>query len=145
MQKHVFLMILIACSAGVSSAQPNGPVGHHGPNLMHQLEELGVDDQTKTRIKSLMLKTRKSVVPIKSKLEMAKIELHELLDSSEVDETKVMSALDRVAALTLQIKKLRMKAMLGVQKLLTPDQRTQMKKRMKKQHKRGMHHRRHQQ
>ena len=44
-----------------------------------------------------MRKTRRDMVPLKSKLEAAKIQLQELMEADKIDRNAVMKAIDTVA------------------------------------------------
>ena len=54
------------------------------------------------------------MVPLKSKLEAAKIQLQELMEADKIDRNAVMKAIDTVAIAKANIQKRRVSAMLSV-------------------------------
>ena len=118
---------------------------HKGPNskgMMHKLKALGVDASVIKEIKRISIANRKAQVPLKSAAELAKIELHELLDADQVDEAAVMKAIDNVSAAKTRVRKNQIRTMLKIRALLTPEQRIAFKQfREKRRGKRDRKHR----
>ena len=116
--------------------------GQGGQGMMHKLKSLGVEVSVLKEIKRISIANRKAQVPLKSAAELAKIELHELLDADEVNEPEVMKAIDKVTAAETKVRKNQVRTMLKIRALLTPEQRTAFKqfrdqRRGKRKHRRG--------
>ena len=118
----VFLTCLSLLFASYAAADDHRR-GEGGKGMMHKLKSLGVDASVMKKIKSISIANRKAQVPLKSAVELAQIELHELLDADEVNEAEVMKAIDKVAAAKTKVRKNQVRTMLKIRALLTPEQR----------------------
>ena len=136
-----FLTFLCLLFASYAHADDHGK-RHGGKGMMHKLKSLGVEVSVIKEIKRISIANRKAQVPLKSAMELAKIELHELLDANEVNEADVMKAIDKVAAAKTKVRKNQVRTMLKIRALLTPEQRIAFKqfrekRRGQRKHRRG--------
>ena len=113
--------------------------GPRGGAMIQELRSMGVEASVIKQIKSITIASRKAKIPLKSAVELAKIELHELLDADEVNETAVMAAIDKVSTAKAKVRKNQVRTMLKIRALLTPQQRAVFKQ--KQAQRRG--HRKH--
>ena len=113
--------------------------GQGGKGMMHKLKSLGVEASVIKEIKRISIANRKAQVPLKSAAELAKIELHELLDADEVNEDEVMKAIEKVAAAKTKVRKNQVRTMLKIRSLLTPEQRIGFKQFHEKRRKKREH------
>jgi Spy/CpxP family protein refolding chaperone len=95
---------------------------------MHQrlAEALNLSDEQKTQIHQIMLDTRKKNIDTKAKLELARLELHELMRADAPDQKKIDVKITEVSKLRETMMRARIESHLAMQKLLTPEQRKKM-------------------
>ena len=115
--------------------------GQAGKGMIHTLKTLGVEASVLKQIKRISIENRKAQVPLKSAAELAKIELHELLDADEVNEAEIMKAIDKVSAAKTKVRKNQVRTMLKIRALLTPEQRIAFKQFRGKRRGKGKHRR----
>ncbi|MGB0648167.1 MAG: Spy/CpxP family protein refolding chaperone [Bradymonadia bacterium] len=135
--KHQYLInsLLIAMLSlfSISSAYASPESGarkHRVKKIMKVLKSLNLDRTVRKDIRQTMRKTRRDMVPLKSKLEAAKIQLQELMEADNIDRNAVMKAIDAVAIAKTNIQKRRVSAMLSIREKLTPEQRDLFRKKM---------------
>lgn len=123
----VFLAGLIICFA----EEP--PIMDIQPQQMNRerygkglASKLGLSDETAAEIRTKMHDTRITMIKLKSERDVAKTELEYLMKADSVDESAVLKAADKLAQVTGDILKTRVKARLDTLKMLTPEQRKQM-------------------
>ena len=111
--------------------------------MIHALKSLDLSDEVRQEIKVTMRKTRRDMIELKSKLELAKVTTHELLEADEVDRQKVFAAIDALAVAKANVHKRRIEAMLDIKAKLSPEQRKAFSKAMEERskHKDRPHHR----
>ena len=131
MMKRTSLMIgtalLIFSLSSVAFANKNG--GHkQGPNFNNYIEQLGLDENTLAKIKEIRRADRDNKVEIKYKVEKAKNRLKDLLQEDNPRESAVMDAADDVGELETEMRKSRLRTMLKINSLLSPDQRATFRK-----------------
>jgi Spy/CpxP family protein refolding chaperone len=94
-----------------------------GRGLERMAEKLGVDAATKTQIKQLVTQSRAEAKALRQQLRQEKRKLRELLKQDAPAEAAVLAQADALGRLKLKLKKLRLKTILRVRQLLTPQQR----------------------
>lgn len=120
----ITMMSLLLSSTVYADDHIKGP---RGDGMMKTLQAMGVDGSVLKQIKAITLANRKAQIPLKSAVELAKIELHELLDADEVSEAAVMTAIDKVSSAKTKVRKNQVRTMLKIRALLTPEQRKAVK------------------
>ncbi len=94
--------------------------GHH---LWKMLSRLGLDEKQKEAVKAIQSRTAKDTVRKQADIQLARIELRDILGKDKVDMTAVESNLKKTAALQTEIRLSHIKAMQEVKALLTPEQK----------------------
>jgi Spy/CpxP family protein refolding chaperone len=108
---------------------PGGPPHHRGgpPPLEHVLERnaerLGLDAATEAEIRAISSASRAEGERIRESLDAAHREMRALLSADAPDESAVMQQVERIGALETEAHKSRLRGMLQIRALLTPEQR----------------------
>jgi Spy/CpxP family protein refolding chaperone len=128
----ILVLALIAgiCLPSLAMARPGGP-GLRGlaPERIDRMaERLELDAGTTDKIKDLVHQTQKEAIGIQARMETARLDLRQQLNDEDPDRSSVMAQIDQVAALKVSVKKLEVNLLLDVRGLLTPEQRTGLKK-----------------
>lgn len=135
--------LLALCGfAATALAQPPGPppdhdgppgMGRRGPPpidavMERHADELGLDEATRAAIQAIAARSREVEQPLNEELH----ELHEgmrtLLDADAPILDDVMQWADRIGAAETELKKQRLRTMLEVRALLSPEQRQKLVK-----------------
>jgi Spy/CpxP family protein refolding chaperone len=132
---------------GMQKGGMMGGMGHHETSTMHgmggmqgggammgddhpmwkHLMGLGLDDKQKESLKALRSKTEKDMVKKKADMQIAGIELKDLLDKDPVDMKAVEALAKKKGSLKTEMFLAHIKAREEMKALLTPDQRKQLK------------------
>jgi len=98
---------------------------HH--HFWKLLVGLGLDDKQKEAVKAIRSKMEKENVKKKADLQLARIDLRDLLGRDEVDIKSVETTLKKMASLQSDIRLDHIKAIQDIKALLTPEQRSKLK------------------
>ncbi|MBI5508323.1 MAG: periplasmic heavy metal sensor [Deltaproteobacteria bacterium] len=90
--------------------------------------ELGVADSVLGQIKDKSYKSDQEAIKLRADLDSARLEMRRLMDEDKPDPAKVMKQIDAVGNLETELKKNRVRLLLSVRELLTPDQRKKLQK-----------------
>ena len=101
-------------------------------------EQLELDEVTKGRVQGLLKQSREAAKAAKSSLRQERRKLRFLLDQDAPQERLVMRQADRLGRLKTELKKLRLRTMLRMRALLTPQQRDKLRK-LRRARRRAMH------
>lgn len=135
---------------GMQEGGMMGGMGHQGMAMMHgmggmqggammmdddhpmwkHLMGLGLDDKQKDALKALRSKTMKDMVKRMADMQIAGIELKDLLDKDPVDMKSVEVSLKKNASLKTEMFLAHIKAREEMKSILTPDQRKRLKEMM---------------
>jgi Spy/CpxP family protein refolding chaperone len=127
------------CAAGGRDLLEQGmPMMHHGIDMKNErpgmgpfmgkhFMNLGLDEKQKEAIKDINSKALKSVIRKSAELEIARIELRDILDKDSVDLNAVGTLLKKIESLNTDIHFLHIKAMEEIKALLTPEQKKKFK------------------
>jgi Spy/CpxP family protein refolding chaperone len=111
-------------------AQPPGPPRPHGPpheaRLEHLVESIGLDEKTLTEVYKVIDASKAEHRELRRKLREVHDRMHSLLEQKEPDEAAVMAQADTIGALETEIQKQRLRTVLQVRALLTPEQRAKL-------------------
>lgn len=138
-------LALAACLglfAGAATAQPpdaaGGPGGRrfdrrHGPPPFEQVlerhaERLGLDDAARARVRAIADAARPEGDRLRNELEDRQREMRELLGADAPDEAAVLAQADRIGAAETALQKQRLRTMLEIRAILTPEQRAELVK-----------------
>ena len=110
-----------------------GPRGPHGPPpIEHVLErhagELGLDADTRAAIRAIAAKARLDERPASEELRTLHEQMRTLLEGDSPKLDDVMQWADRIGAAETELKKSRLRTMLEIRTLLTPEQRQKLVK-----------------
>lgn len=123
-------LAVLVLSAGLLSAQPRmGMRG--GPERMQQrkdfTEELGLSAEQQEKIRQIRLAAHKQNIEQRAKLQLARLELHELMQADSPDQKLIEAKLTELSKLRDAAMRNHVTTFLEVQKVLTPEQRQKAK------------------
>lgn len=98
-----------------------------GKVLMSHAEELGLTDYQLDQLKDIWMEFKKSKIRIKSEMEIAHIEMAQMLMQEEVDMAAVESQIKKIQQMRGELMLEKTKTMLKGREILTPEQRTMFK------------------
>lgn len=106
----------------------------HGPHgrppidnlLERHADELGLDADLRTTIRAIAAESRKDEEPVAEQLRALHEEMRQLLDGESPKLDDVMEWADRIGAAETELKKRRLRTMLEIRALLTPEQRQKL-------------------
>jgi Spy/CpxP family protein refolding chaperone len=100
------------------------PMQASANRMRRMARQLNLTAAQQQSIKTIVYQSRRSMITLKAQLQLARLDLSQLLDQHKPDQKAVVTALDKVGALELQMKKKRILMMLKIKALLTPQQAT---------------------
>ena len=122
----VCVLLLGLSVSGASGEQP-GRSRHAGPPaarfIEKHAEQLGIDETTRQAIQGLVEEARTRGRETRASLKQARTDMRELLEQDSPDEAAIMQHAERLGALRTEVRKNRLRAMLQIRALLTPEQR----------------------
>jgi Spy/CpxP family protein refolding chaperone len=137
------LLLALGGFAVAALAQPPGPeappdggppgMGRRGPPPIEDVmerhaAELGLDDATRASIKEIAARARAVEQPLDARLQGLHEEMRKLLDADSPKLDDVMQWADRIGAAETELRKQRLRTMLEVRTLLSPEQRQKLVK-----------------
>lgn len=130
LKKTAMAMILPLVMAGMAFSQPMGPGGQGGgkedlPPML--IKKLGLTEQQKDKVQSIRMSAEKGKIMLEAELHIKQIELQEELEKKNVSEKKVDKFIDEIAQLQKKMLESRIKTMLALKKVLTPEQQEKVK------------------
>ncbi len=105
-------------------------MGEHHIRMI--LMQLGLDDKQKEQIDGIITRTKKDMIKRNADLEIAKIDLENILSKDPVDMKAAESKLRELEAIKTDLKLVHLKAVQEGKSMLTPEQRAKMKEIMHK-------------
>jgi len=112
-------------------------MGRHHPWFQHGVSlilrnsmRLGLNDQQKAKLNDIRIKYTKDIIRQDAELKIAEIDLDSLLKESEINLQKVKEALKKTEGMETQIRYLRIEALTEARKILTEEQRENLRKMM---------------
>jgi Spy/CpxP family protein refolding chaperone len=127
--KKVSIIILMVALPALLLAQPHGM-----SRSMHQsgswmgMEQLNLSDEQADQLHTLRIAHQKKMVPLRADLQLAQIELDELVRAGDSSK-KLDAAIKKVNDLEGSLNELRIKHQIEVDKVLTEEQRRMMQMR----------------
>ena len=129
--------LLVAAPAQAQKGGPHEGMGGPGMGKMFRPEmidmlatELGVADSVVKQVKDKAYKADQEAIKLRADLDSGRLEMRRLMDEDKPDAAKVMKQIEVVGALETELKKNRIRLLLSVRELLTPDQRKKLEKLM---------------
>jgi Spy/CpxP family protein refolding chaperone len=148
--KRIGLTIIAACfiaglAAASAGAQMGGGMGKgcgmgmgggggmgmwDGAHAMHVIGALGLDDNQSTEVKALLLKLQKEMIQKRAGIQVAEIELREILDKDTVDIKVAETKVKQIASLKTDAAMMHIQGIEDVKARLTPDQKKKLSEMM---------------
>lgn len=94
-----------------------------GGSPMERLKDLGLDEKQKEAVQAIHLRTKKEMVRKKADLQVAEIELKELLSKDPVDLNAAEAAVKKIEGMKSEKRMLHIKTMEEIKASLTPEQK----------------------
>jgi len=113
---------------GKGSEMGPGMMGEH--HILGKLMSLGLDEKQKEAVKEIIRTNMKETIKKRADLDIARIDLRDLLDKDPVKMKAVESKLKQIASLEADIHLSCIKAHEEIKSRLTPDQRKKLKEMM---------------
>ena len=110
------------------------PMGNHGMGVMEadhpmwrHLMDLGLDEKQNEAIKKIKSRLTKDTIRKRADLEVANVELKDILDMDSVDLNSAEAKLKKIESLLTDIRLSHIKALEEVKAMLTPEQKNKFK------------------
>ncbi len=140
-----FITGLIVVSAGAqmgggkgSGMGMGGGMGMwDGSHAMHVISALGLDDNQSTEVKAILLKLQKEMIQKRADIQVAEIELKEILEKDPVDVKVAETKVKQIASLKTEAAMMHIQRIEDVKAKLTPEQKKKLSEMMQM---RGMGH-----
>lgn len=134
MKKSVLILTGLLVSGGMAfAAWPDGPRGPQrarrgqGPNLGVLKQELGLSDAQVSQIERLRADQHKAAIRRRADLQIAHVDLKELMAANTVDERAVAAKVKEITDLQAANTKARVDSQLAFRKVLTAEQAQKLK------------------
>jgi Spy/CpxP family protein refolding chaperone len=134
-EKNGFLLIAACFITGLivasANAQMSGGKGKDmgmwgGTHVMHIINKLGLDDNQSKEVKAVVFKLQKEMIQKRAEIQVARIELREILDKDTVDMKAVASKVNQIEALRTEAIMMRIQGFEDVKAKLTPEQKKKL-------------------
>ncbi len=124
------ILVSLGFSQNPAPPGPPDPAGHRPwparferGDLRHKLAALDLSNDQKDKIEALNVEARKKIIPIRAEIELRQVDLRSAMKAESPDEQKILNLNRQIHDLELKIKEIRIKEMLAVRGILTPEQR----------------------
>jgi len=122
--------LVVAAGAGPGVAQGADPHRRGRAPLEEKLERhadrLDLDAETRAGIREIALAARGESEVLREEVQALRSELHRLLSAQEPDVPRIMELADRLGEKKTELRKHRLRTMLRIRALLTPEQRAEL-------------------
>jgi Spy/CpxP family protein refolding chaperone len=122
----------VAAAGGPDGGPPPFDRMHGPPPIDRILErhaaELGLSDEVRARVRAIAAEADQQEAPLRETLRTQREALHQLLAQDSPDPDAVMRQADLAGATETELQKQRLRTLLAVRQLLTPEQRAQLVK-----------------
>lgn len=98
-----------------------GVMGEH--RILEKMRALGLDEKQREAVRSIVRETMKAAIQKRASLDIARIDLREVLDKDTVDMQAAETKVKQIAGLEADLRLLRIKAYESIKSRLTLDQR----------------------
>lgn len=129
---------MIAALLGLSAASALAWEGGEGPEgfvpgarLERNLEELGLEPHKLDALRALIADSRREGEQQRERMRSARQEMHALLEADAPDEAAVLEQVERIGLLRTEAHKSLVRTLLAVRAELTPEQREQLREKMR--------------
>ena len=111
----------------MSSMHHGGGMTGRGHHLWRALMSLGLDEKQKEAVREIKTRVMKEAVRKRADLEVARIDLRDILHKDQVDMNAAEATLKKMASLQTDLRLSHIKALEEIKAKLTPEQRKQFK------------------
>jgi Spy/CpxP family protein refolding chaperone len=108
-----------------------------GAHAMHVISSLGLDDNQSTEVKAVLRKFQKEMIQKRADIQVAEIELKEILEKDPVDVKVAETKVKQIASLKTETAMMHIQGIEDVKAKLTPEQKKKLSEMMQM---RGMGH-----
>lgn len=126
------LVFTITAGFAQEMAMPGCAEKHMHSPMKHGLEMLDLTPEQTEEIDAIKMATEKKVIPIKSDIELIRLDLEKEMKVEAPDRKRVMGLVKDIHALELEIKQAKVDQHLQIHGVLTPEQRSGLSKQMHK-------------
>ena len=109
-----------------------------GAHAMHVICALGLDDNQSKEVKIVLLKLQKELIQKRANIQVAEIELSEILDKDTVDIKIAETKVKQIASLKTEAAIMHIQGIEDVKAKLTPEQKKKLSEMMQMRHGKGM-------
>jgi Spy/CpxP family protein refolding chaperone len=131
MNKRLVLLSVAACAAATTVAMAAGPRGRGdreaGPRWQAAKEQLNLTPEQSAKMDKLRIDFRKASIQRRAALEVAHLDLRQLMEATTIDESAVLATAQEVSDLQAAAFKARIEHRLAMRQILTPEQREKAK------------------
>jgi Spy/CpxP family protein refolding chaperone len=132
----VVLLSFFICAAAQARPPFGGPPGPPGPErfLEKHADRLGLDEEAQAAIRAVVDESHERAAELREEHREARHGLRDLLSQGLPDEESVMEQAERLGAIETEMTKHRLRTLLRIHALLTPEQREEMMAMHRKRH-----------
>ncbi|MFH0996994.1 MAG: periplasmic heavy metal sensor [Pseudomonadota bacterium] len=139
-------LIVASASAQMSGGRGGGKKGMggggmgmcDGAHVMHVISALGLDDNQSKEVKSVLLKLQKELIQKRANIQVAEIELSEIIGNDTVDIKVAETKVKQIASLKTEAAMMHIQGIEDVKAKLTPEQKKKLSEMMQVRHGKGM-------
>ncbi len=139
------LLLVMGLAVNSGAAEKEKGSAPHGDMYKHEggcgcggthpfvgmFKKLGLDEKQKEAIRAIYFRTKKEIIRKKADLQVAKIELYEILSKDPVDMTAAETAVKKSEGLKTEMKMMHIKAMEEIKSNLNADQKKEFSSMMR--------------
>jgi Spy/CpxP family protein refolding chaperone len=125
----LLLALSIPAAAAESPSPGDDPLARHlfpPERVMGHALEIGLDETQRTAIRKEVQKAQSKFVDLQFDIQTEMETMVRLVKENKVDETKVLSQLDRVLSLEKEIKKTQISLLVRIKNILSPAQQAKL-------------------
>lgn len=124
----VVLSSLFICATALARPPFGGPAGPPGPEgwIEEHADRLGLDDEARAAIRAIVDESHGRAAELRGDHRKARRALRDLLSQDSPDEASVMQQAELLGAIETEMTKHRLRTLLRIHALLTPEQREEM-------------------
>ncbi len=104
-----------------------------GPNFARALQnkqvakKLDLSPKQEETLKNINYEMQKKRIDLEAKIKLARLELEQELDKEDVDEDAALKLVEKTGNYRTEVRKAEVSRMIGIKKILTPEQREKMR------------------
>ena len=100
----------------------HGGFGHRFERMEQRVDALGLDDATRQKVHAILDDSREQRRATWEQMRAAREEMHDMLARPDVTEAELMARVDSESALHTEAQKAKLRTLLSIRALLTPEQ-----------------------